>query len=195
MTESSDSRQRWTAIMSSGIVVVLLVAACGSSSKPGAKTVQSVQSSLGLILTNGSGRTLYTNVRDTSTTSVCTGSCTSTWIPLTVSGTPTAGNNVQSSLLATFTRPDNGHQVTYNGHPLYTYSGDQSSGLTNGQGVAGMWYVVSTGGQIIRPGFAPGSTTTTSAGTTSTVRPPTTTTKPTTTTTKPTTTTSTTTSP
>lgn len=191
MTGSSRYPTRGLPLLGAGTALALALSACGGSSKPAASpTVHSSQTSLGLIVTNSSGRTLYANVRDTSTTSVCTGSCTSTWIPLTVSVTPTAGSNVQSSLLATFTRPDNGRQVTYNGHPLYTFSGDQSSGQTNGQGVGGMWYVVSSGGQIVRPGAAaPGATTTTSHGTSTTPRPTTSTTGPTTTTTKPTTTT------
>lgn len=77
----------------------------------------------------------------------------------------------------------------------YTYSGDQSSGQTNGQGVGGTWYVVSSTGQIVQPGAVqpggvPGSTATTSHGATTTTRSTSTSTsKPTTTTTKPTTTT------
>jgi predicted lipoprotein with Yx(FWY)xxD motif len=197
MTGSSSFPRRGLPLLGACIAIALALAACGSSSKPAAAppTVQASQTSLGLVLTNGSGRTLYANVRDTSTTSVCTGSCTSTWIPLTASGTPTAGSNVQSSLLATFTRPDHGRQVTYDGHPLYTYSGDQSSGQTNGQGVGGTWYVVSSTGQIVQPGAVqpggvPGSTATTSHGATTTTRSTSTSTsKPTTTTTKPTTTT------
>jgi predicted lipoprotein with Yx(FWY)xxD motif len=36
----------------------------------------------------------------------------------------------------------NGNQVEYNGHPLYTYSGDTASGQTTGEGVGGVWHVV-----------------------------------------------------
>jgi hypothetical protein len=59
---------------------------------------------------------------------------------------------VKRSLLATTKRTDGSEQVTYHGHPLYTFQGDTASGQTNGQGSAGfgaLWFVLSpTGTQI-----------------------------------------------
>ena len=44
-------------------------------------------------------------------------------------------------------RPDDGAlQLTYDGHPLYRYSGDRSTADANGDGVGGQWYVVKAGG-------------------------------------------------
>lgn len=80
--------------------------------------------------------TVYTfsNDKANSGTSACTGGCLTKWPALTVSaGTkPTAGSGV-TGMLGTFTRTDNGTlQVTYNGLPLYFYSGDKAPGDTNG---------------------------------------------------------------
>ena len=49
--------------------------------------------------------------------------------------------------MATVKRPDGGElQLTYDGHPLYRYAGDQSKADANGQGVGGQWFVVKAGG-------------------------------------------------
>jgi len=73
------------------------------------------------VLTNAKGRTLYWFAPDTSATSKCTGSCAAYWPPVT--GDPEAGPGVPGKL-GTITRPGGDAQVTYNGHPLYTYIGD-----------------------------------------------------------------------
>ncbi len=86
------------------------------------------------------------------TTSACTGACAVNWPPLRASGKPTFGSGVNSSLVATTTRSDGKPQVTYNGHPLYLYSGDAKAGDTNGEGVSafgGLWYAVSPAGNKI----------------------------------------------
>jgi hypothetical protein len=51
-------------------------------------------------------------------------------------------------------RSDGSSQVTYGGWPLYYYSGDAAPGDVNGQGVNGVWYVVSPDGDEIRSGGA-----------------------------------------
>jgi predicted lipoprotein with Yx(FWY)xxD motif len=91
------------------------------------------------VLTDAQGFTLYYHTADTSSV-VCSGSCASTWPPLTdASGTPTASPPLPGQLGV---RDDeNGRQVTYNGHPLYRYSGDKGPGQANGQGVGKLWYV------------------------------------------------------
>jgi len=57
--------------------------------------------------------------------------------------------------LGTITRPDGTLQVTFEGIPLYRYAGDTKAGDANGQGSAGVWYV------IAGPTGSGGSTTTT----------------------------------
>jgi predicted lipoprotein with Yx(FWY)xxD motif len=93
-------------------------------------------------LTNDKGWTLYYFTPDTATTSACTGQCAVTWPPVTSSGTPTS-TAALSGTLAVQTN-GNGSQVTYNGHPLYTYAKDTGPAQTNGEGVGGKWHVATT---------------------------------------------------
>lgn len=119
------------------------------TSSSGAATVKTAGSSLGQILVDGSGRTLYLYKPDTSTTPTCTGSCASTWPADTTSGKPQE-SGLTATMLSTTTRPDDhATQVTYNGHPLYYFSGDSKAGDVNGQGTMGIWYVVSPSGSAI----------------------------------------------
>ena len=92
------------------------------------------------VLTNADGLTLYWFAPDTPTSSKCTGSCAVYWPPL--SGSPTAGPGVTGKLGA-IKRPGGGLQATYDGHPLYTYVGDNGPGQANGNALdlnGGFWY-------------------------------------------------------
>lgn len=111
-------------------------------------------SDLGHILVNAEGLTLYAFTQDSADQSACTGGCPDIWPPLTVEEQPVAGEGVNSDLLGTLTRGDGSAQVTYDGHPLYTYSEDTGPGDTNGQGFGGSWYVVSPDGELIRQASA-----------------------------------------
>ena len=96
------------------------------------------------ILTNAQGMTLYYFKPDTATTSACTGSCAGFWPPLvfTSSGSPSSASALPGTL--SVVTDANGQQVEYNGHMLYTYSGDTAPGQTNGEGVKGSWFVATT---------------------------------------------------
>ena len=104
-------------------------------------TVKTANSSLGEILIDGSGFTLYTFSPDTPGHSTCYGTCADTWPALTIFDTISIPKGMPGKMGA-FMRTDNKTQVTYNGKPLYTYAGDSAPGYTNGQGVSGKWYVV-----------------------------------------------------
>jgi predicted lipoprotein with Yx(FWY)xxD motif len=94
------------------------------------------------LLTNASGLTLYWFAPDTSTKSVCYGSCAAYWPPVT--GTPSAGPGVTGTL-GTITRTGGTKQATYDGHPLYTYIGDSAPGQATGNNLnlnGGLWHVV-----------------------------------------------------
>ena len=146
-----------------GLTVVAL-ASCGNdnNNKPIASappktasgqpaTVGVENTNLGKILDNGQGRTLYLFQADTGTKSNCSGACATNWPPLT-SANPTAGKGASTSMIGTTKRSDGKTQVTYNGHPLYTFTGDSSPGDTSGQGVnafGGLWYAVSPTGQQV----------------------------------------------
>jgi predicted lipoprotein with Yx(FWY)xxD motif len=94
------------------------------------------------ILTTAQGRTLYYRTTDMPPTTVCSGGCASAWPPLLVSGSnaPTSTTSLSGKL--SVQADANGNQVEYNGHPLYTFSGDTSPGQTTGEGFAGIWHVV-----------------------------------------------------
>jgi predicted lipoprotein with Yx(FWY)xxD motif len=102
---------------------------------------------LGKILVDSQGMTLYTFKNDTSGKSNCTGGCATLWPPLTVTNgaSPTAAPGITGTL-GVIKRADGSQQVTYNGAPLYTFSGDTKPGDTTGQGFKQLWYVVPVSG-------------------------------------------------
>jgi len=91
------------------------------------------------VLADSKGMTLYYFTPDTATTIACTGSCQQIWPPLLSSGTPTSKTTLPGKL--TLVPSGSGQQVEYNGHPLYTYSGDSTSTDANGEGIQGKWFV------------------------------------------------------
>jgi predicted lipoprotein with Yx(FWY)xxD motif len=123
----------------------------GGSSSGGASTVKVAKiSGYGSALVNGSGKSVYVLSTDPAGSSKCTGACAKTWIPVTVSGSPSAGSGVDSSKLSTFKRSDGTTQVLYDKHALYTFTGE---GTTSGEGQAsfgGVWYLVAPSGSAIK---------------------------------------------
>ena len=97
--------------------------------------------SLGKVLTNGAGLTLYISKSDVKgVSSSCNETCASTWIPDTVVTKATAGTGVNSALLSTIKRSDGSKQITYDGWPLYHYKNDAKRGETNGEKVSNEWF-------------------------------------------------------
>lgn len=116
-------------------------------------TVSTEKSPAGRILATPSGFTLYDFAPDTPTTSKCTTTlCVKLWPPLLTTGTPTVGTGLTAALVGTIRRQTGTLQVTYGGHPLYTYLGDRRPGMVTGQAllnVGGYWYVIApTGRQV-----------------------------------------------
>jgi LPXTG-motif cell wall-anchored protein len=101
--------------------------------------------SLGNILTDSHGKTLYLFLRDTpNVSSACYNRCATSWPPLLITeGNPIAGNGVNGNLLGVLVRTDGSRQVLYNGWPLYYYGTDANPGDTKGQGVGKVWFVLS----------------------------------------------------
>jgi predicted lipoprotein with Yx(FWY)xxD motif len=150
------------------VIAALALSACGGdnggSSSSGSATTSSdgesapaasvvvEKTDLGNILADGNDRTLYMFLKDSGSTSECNDACAAAWPPLVVSGTPTAGSGAETSLVGTTTRSDGTSQVTYNGHPVYRYSGDQKPGDTAGEGLDAFgaeWYVLSPAGDQV----------------------------------------------
>ena len=115
-------------------------------------TVKTAASSLGRILVDTQGRTLYLFEKDRRTRSSCTGACAAYWPPLLSQSKGVAGHGAKQSLLGSIRRTNGTRQVTYAGHPLYRFAGDTRPGQTNGQNLhdfgAG-WYVLSPAGKKI----------------------------------------------
>ena len=116
-------------------------------------TVSATSTSLGMILVDGSGRTLYLFEKDQPNQSACAGACAAAWPVDKSSGAPKAGSGVTASMLGTIKRSDNTTtQVTYNKHPLYYFQGDSGAGQQNGQGVdafGAKWFVVNPAGGAV----------------------------------------------
>lgn len=118
----------------------------------GAATVNvSEVGTFGEALVDGQGRSLYLFTNDTQNagTSSCTGDCLVEWPPLLTDGEPVAGEGVDAAMLGTITLPDGTSQVTYNGWPLYYFADDTAAGDTLGQGLGGVWFLVSPTGEAI----------------------------------------------
>ena len=148
-------------------LIVLAAAGCGggddnnttaavgtsgtASGQSGAISAQN-EDGLGTILVDSQGLTVYQFERDSGTKSSCFGGCAAAWPPVRSSGKPTAGSGVKSSLLGTTQRSDGQPQITYNGHPLYNFAGDQSPGDVNGQGLTefgGGWFALNSAGEAV----------------------------------------------
>ena len=123
--------------------------------RQGAPGVAVATSKLGQILVDGTGRTLYLFEADTNGSSACDATCAQAWPPLIARGPVTAGNGANATELGSTTRKDGSTQVTYNGHPLYNFSGDVKARDTTGQGSHAFgadWYVLAPNGDKIDNG-------------------------------------------
>jgi len=126
-------------------------------------TVSATSTSLGMLLVDGSGRTLYLFEKDQPNQSACAGACAAAWPVDQTSGTPKSGSGVTASMLGTIKRGDDTTQVTYNKHPLYYYSGDSGAGQHNGQAINAFgagWFAVGPAGGAV----SGGDTATTASG-------------------------------
>jgi predicted lipoprotein with Yx(FWY)xxD motif len=146
--------RRSIAALAVAAALAVTLAAAGSATGSGAAgaTVGTSTSRLGRILVDGRGRTLYLFEKDKGKTSTCYGACASIWPPVTTSGEPHAARGAHVGLLGTTRRKGGKLEVTYAGHPLYLYAGDQKRGDTNGEGLnqfGAKWYVLAPSGKKI----------------------------------------------
>lgn len=107
----------------------------------------------GPILVDDQGLSLYLFMNDTQggESSACNDDCATEWPPLLTQGSPVAGEGVDSTLLGTITREDGSMQVTYNGWPLHHFDEDTTLGDTKGQGMEGLWFLVTPAGEPVKP--------------------------------------------
>jgi predicted lipoprotein with Yx(FWY)xxD motif len=161
---------RRTALVVPAVLLLsaLTFAACGNggnvttlSAPPttdGSLTMTLQRSPVGAILATGEGNMLYDFVPDTPTRSACLNDgCIFQWPPLVVNGPVRVGKGLDPSLVGTLKRPDGSTQVSYGGHPLYTYGLDVTPGMVTGQAIdqdGGLWYVVNARGKQITTSFS-----------------------------------------
>jgi predicted lipoprotein with Yx(FWY)xxD motif len=127
----------------------LLVAPSTHAAQSSGTVVSTAKTSLGTILVDSRGRTLYLFEKDKNGKSACAGQCATFWPPLIATGKPHAMAGVKASLLGTTKRADGRMQVTYNHHPLYTFVKDKKKGQTSGEDTdffGGEWYALSPAG-------------------------------------------------
>jgi predicted lipoprotein with Yx(FWY)xxD motif len=122
--------------------------AAPAAADPAALAIKMADSSLGSILVDGKGMTLYMFTKDTANTSNCSGQCLVAWPAL--AGKPTMGAGVDDSKLGSFQRADGSTQATYNGWPLYYWKGDTKPGDVSGQNVSSVWFVLDRDGNPIK---------------------------------------------
>ena len=122
-------------------LAALALAGCGGNTSHALPTTNDgrpasvgvANTGLGDVLVDRQGHTLYRFARDTGSTSACSGACAVNWPPLRASRTPRAGSGATPSDVGTTARPDGTSQLTYHGHPLYTFVNDKQPGDTNGE--------------------------------------------------------------
>jgi predicted lipoprotein with Yx(FWY)xxD motif len=169
-TRASRGKARRVGLALGSVAVLALAAACGSSGGGNSSAagssgsggtvhqgqtsggVSTVSTSLGTILTDSSGMTLYGFAADSQGTSNCDAQCLQYWPPVSPGSSVKPPANV-SAKLGEITGTDGSPQLTVDGWPMYTYSGDAAPGDTTGQALdlsGGLWWVVGTDGTWIK---------------------------------------------
>jgi predicted lipoprotein with Yx(FWY)xxD motif len=140
-----------------GAAVLVAAAYAGTASTqsaPKAALVALGKTTLGSVLVDTKGRTLYAFEKDRKGMSVCDTACVKFWPPLVSRTTPRAAKGVHKAMLGVTRRHDGRRQVTYAGHPLYTFVGDKTPGATSGEGLTNFgagWYALTASGRTVEP--------------------------------------------
>ena len=115
-----------------------------------ATSLATATSSLGTIVVDGTGMTVYQYDKDTqgAGTSTCSGQCATNW-PAVHGGAAMPAVDGVTGTVGTITGTDGQPQLTLNGWPLYYYAGDTAAGDTKGQGVGGIWWVLTPAGERV----------------------------------------------
>jgi predicted lipoprotein with Yx(FWY)xxD motif len=136
------------AVLACSLLAGLALAA--GPTKPATVKARTV-AKVGKIVVDGRARTLYLFEKDKHGKSACSGACAKAWPPLLTKGKPKAGTGAQASKLGTSKRSDGTTQVTYGGHPVYTFIADKSKpGSAKGQGSKAFgaeWYTLTPSGK------------------------------------------------
>jgi predicted lipoprotein with Yx(FWY)xxD motif len=147
--------------------IAAMALGAGSALAGSSATVGTASTSLGTVLVTSSGRTLYMLSGESATKLLCTSSgCLSAWPPLWSSSKPKVSGSAKSSLVNRLRRSGK-WQVTYAGHPLYTFAGDKKAGQVSGEGVkdgSATWWALSPSGAAMPSKSTKSSSTSSSGG-------------------------------
>jgi predicted lipoprotein with Yx(FWY)xxD motif len=153
------------AALSAAAVVAAALGGTSSAAPPRASNGTLValgKTALGSVLVDARGHTLYLFEKDKHGRSTCYGSCATYWPPLLSPTKPRPGRSVHAALLGVTKRADGKRQVTYAGHPLYTFSLDRKAGQTTGEGLTDFgaaWDALAASGRAVEPTASdPGAT-------------------------------------
>jgi predicted lipoprotein with Yx(FWY)xxD motif len=133
-----------------GTAVAAASLGTNTHAKAGPAVVGLRTSTLGKVLVNSGGRTLYMYTLDKNGKSACYTGCANFWPPVLTKGKPRASGGLKASLLGTTRRTNGTLQVTYAKHPLYTFAADTKAGAISGQGYESRWYVLDSTGAVIK---------------------------------------------
>jgi predicted lipoprotein with Yx(FWY)xxD motif len=145
-------------------VLVALAAAAAALASPRHAKVSLRSTSLGSVLVDARGHTLYLFEADHAGKSACYGQCAAVWPPFLTGTAPLAGVGVKHGALTMRKRKDGRLQVLYAGHPLYFFAADARAGQTKGEGIThfgGSWFAVGAAGRKVVSQASAGGTTTT----------------------------------
>ena len=141
-----------TLTLALGVLAATAAIAISASASAGGTLVKVGPSSLGRVLVDAHGKTLYIWAHDKGSKSTCNGDCAEYWPPVLTRGKPVAAAGAWTTLLGTSRRSDGRNQVTYAGHPLYYFVQDAKPGQTKGEGLTGFggrWDPVSAAGTAV----------------------------------------------
>lgn len=139
----------WIAFVASAMLALAGAVEAQARSSTGTRVIAR-SSAYGRVLFNSGGKALYVFEADKGSTSHCYGVCAQAWPPLLTKGSPIAGAGIDHMLLGTTERKDGTEQVTYHGHPLYTYSADKPGkiGCQHVNMHGGLWLVIKASGTV-----------------------------------------------
>jgi predicted lipoprotein with Yx(FWY)xxD motif len=150
------------AVLAVAVTALLTLSACGGNSTTASDTaaranagssaagLHTASTSLGTVLVDSSGRTVYVLSTDGPNRSTCSTSCLQLWPAVAPGGHAGVTAKVGSTATQSGTMT-----ATVAGHPVYTFSGDQGPGDVNGEGLqdfGGVWYAVSPSGTAVTAG-------------------------------------------
>ncbi len=156
--------------VAAGLTLLLVCTSTGPAGATSTPTLRVVNTPTGSVVADAAGRTLYVFVDDllTRAPSACTGDCANDWPPALAPRHLVVGPGVTGTV-GTVVRAGGQRQLTMDGRPLYTFSGDRRTGDLRGNGIGNRWWAMTPTGLTATLFAAPKATYGPPASTTLTV--------------------------